>query len=285
MTTSKSRKPHWLRNTTPQQPTSSTVPAHQSQQALMTQQALALAQQAAFLAQAQQPKMIPNQSITTGILGPAPNMIPTTETALTTAAIVSVEEDCQKAVQLHHNSVKVLLIVSFSLIHLISKGEQDADQLYPPTIMLDEEEKNATLGTPNQLTHAKGPQDYTSSICTYSTNGTYPRAIRYGNPRSNRGTKNHALIQIPFLFIVLGEVALSRYTATRLTERRKRRTSHITLFFLEVTVVAMSYDFKMDSSQNDKDSSRDGSFMLLQAWMYFLSQLWEEVRLLLYVVA
>ncbi|GJZ07132.1 RNA-directed DNA polymerase, eukaryota [Tanacetum coccineum] len=63
---------------------------------------------------------------------------------------------------------------------------------------------------------------------------------------------------------ITGEVALSRYTATRLTERRKRRTSHITLFFLEVTVVAMSYDFKMDSSQNDKDSSGDGSFMLLQ---------------------
>nr|GEY82690.1 hypothetical protein [Tanacetum cinerariifolium] len=60
------------------------------------------------------------------------------------------------------------------------------------------------------------------------------------------------------------EVTLSRYTATRLTERRKRRTSHITLFFLEVTVVAMSYDFKRDSSQNDKDSSGDSSFMLLQ---------------------
>nr|GEX29374.1 chaperone protein DnaJ isoform X2 [Tanacetum cinerariifolium] len=111
--------------------------------------------------------------------------------------------------------------------------------------MLDEEEKNATLGLPNQLTHAEGPQVLRIT------------GRKIGNPRSIIGTKNHALIQIPFLFIVLGEVTLSRYTATR-------RTSHITLFFFEVTVVAMSYDFKRDSSQNDKDSSGDGSFMLLQ---------------------
>ncbi|PWA96473.1 chaperone DnaJ-domain superfamily protein [Artemisia annua] len=55
----------------------------------------------------------------------------------------------------------------------------------------------------------------------YSTNGTYSRVVRYGNPRSNGGSKNHALIRIPFLFIVLGTVALGGSSATRAYRRQK----------------------------------------------------------------
>ncbi|GJU13467.1 ribonuclease H-like domain-containing protein, partial [Tanacetum coccineum] len=87
-------QPNWLRNIAQHQPINNLLPAHQAQQTrdhsvAQHAQFLAaaqLAQQAALLAQAQQPSYSAhNQSTTAGILGPAPNMIPTTETALPSA--------------------------------------------------------------------------------------------------------------------------------------------------------------------------------------------------------
>ncbi|XP_071686739.1 uncharacterized protein [Rutidosis leptorrhynchoides] len=56
---------------------------------------------------------------------------------------------------------------------------------------------------------------------TYATRGTYSRVVRTGVPRTNGGSKNHALIRIPFLFIVLGTVALGGSSATRAYRRQK----------------------------------------------------------------
>ncbi|MFS7931119.1 putative DnaJ domain, Chaperone J-domain superfamily [Helianthus anomalus] len=56
---------------------------------------------------------------------------------------------------------------------------------------------------------------------TYSTRGTYSRVVRTGVPRTQGGSKNKALIQIPFLFIVVGTVALGGSSATRAYRRQK----------------------------------------------------------------
>nr|XP_043622250.1 dnaJ homolog subfamily B member 8 isoform X2 [Erigeron canadensis] len=51
--------------------------------------------------------------------------------------------------------------------------------------------------------------------------GTYSTVVRTGVPRTNGGSKSHALIRIPFLFIVLGTVALGGSSATRAYRRQK----------------------------------------------------------------
>ncbi|KAI3741723.1 hypothetical protein L1987_59397 [Smallanthus sonchifolius] len=56
---------------------------------------------------------------------------------------------------------------------------------------------------------------------TYSTRGTYSRVVRTGVPRTHGGSKNKALIRIPFFFIVLGTVALGGSSATRTYRRQK----------------------------------------------------------------
>ncbi|XP_076913929.1 protein CAJ1-like [Bidens hawaiensis] len=55
----------------------------------------------------------------------------------------------------------------------------------------------------------------------YSTRGTYSRVVRTGVPRSQGGTKSKALIRIPFLFIVLGMVALGGSSATRAYRKQR----------------------------------------------------------------
>ncbi|KAK9055886.1 hypothetical protein SSX86_026973 [Deinandra increscens subsp. villosa] len=55
----------------------------------------------------------------------------------------------------------------------------------------------------------------------YSTRGSYSRVVRTGVPRTQGGSKNTALIRIPFLLIVLGTVALGGSSATRAYRRQK----------------------------------------------------------------
>ncbi|KVI12476.1 uncharacterized protein LOC112506412 isoform X1 [Cynara cardunculus var. scolymus] len=54
-----------------------------------------------------------------------------------------------------------------------------------------------------------------------SASGTNSWVVRSGVPRAHGGRRNHALIGIPFLFIVLGTVALGGSSATRAYRRQK----------------------------------------------------------------
>ncbi|KAL5561091.1 hypothetical protein UlMin_030838 [Ulmus minor] len=50
---------------------------------------------------------------------------------------------------------------------------------------------------------------------------TYSRVVKTGVPMAHGGKKNHALVQIPFLFLVLGTVALGGFNATRAYRKQK----------------------------------------------------------------
>ncbi|KAI3679573.1 hypothetical protein L2E82_51236 [Cichorium intybus] len=54
-----------------------------------------------------------------------------------------------------------------------------------------------------------------------SASGTYSRVVRTGVPRAYGGSRNHALIGIPFLCVVLGTIALGGSSATRAYRRQK----------------------------------------------------------------
>lgn len=43
----------------------------------------------------------------------------------------------------------------------------------------------------------------------------YWRVVRTGVPRANGGRKNHAMIKVPFLLLILGTVALGGFNASR----------------------------------------------------------------------
>ncbi|KAJ6729306.1 hypothetical protein OIU85_020247 [Salix viminalis] len=54
-----------------------------------------------------------------------------------------------------------------------------------------------------------------------SASATYARVVRTGVPRAHGGRSNRALIQIPFLFIILGTVGLGGLNATRAYKKQK----------------------------------------------------------------
>ncbi|XP_058740475.1 protein CAJ1 [Vicia villosa] len=54
-----------------------------------------------------------------------------------------------------------------------------------------------------------------------STSAEYWRVVRTGVPRASGGRKNHAMIKVPFLFIILGTVALGGFHASRAYKRQK----------------------------------------------------------------
>lgn len=60
-----------------------------------------------------------------------------------------------------------------------------------------------------------GCQHYSSIKHELSCLATYARVVRTGVPRAHGGRSNRALIQIPFLFIILGTVGLGGLNATR----------------------------------------------------------------------
>ena len=43
----------------------------------------------------------------------------------------------------------------------------------------------------------------------------YSRVVRTGVPRAHGGSKNHALIKVPFILIIMGTVALGGFNASR----------------------------------------------------------------------
>ncbi|KAL1312829.1 hypothetical protein AAHE18_16G067300 [Arachis hypogaea] len=49
----------------------------------------------------------------------------------------------------------------------------------------------------------------------------YSRVVRTGVPRSQGGSKNHALIKVPFICIILGTVALGGFNASRAYKKQK----------------------------------------------------------------
>ncbi|GMI73693.1 hypothetical protein like AT3G62190 [Hibiscus trionum] len=54
-----------------------------------------------------------------------------------------------------------------------------------------------------------------------SFSATYSHVVRTGVPKAQGGRKNRALIQIPFLLIVLGTVGLGGLNATRAYRKQK----------------------------------------------------------------
>ncbi|XP_034908707.1 uncharacterized protein [Populus alba] len=54
-----------------------------------------------------------------------------------------------------------------------------------------------------------------------SASAAYARVVRTGVPRAHGGKSNRALIQIPFLFIILGTVGLGGLNATRAYKKQK----------------------------------------------------------------
>lgn len=54
-----------------------------------------------------------------------------------------------------------------------------------------------------------------------STSAEYWRVVRTGVPRANGGRKNHAMIKVPFLLLILGTVALGGFNASRAYKRQK----------------------------------------------------------------
>ncbi|XP_024018183.1 uncharacterized protein LOC21397035 isoform X1 [Morus notabilis] len=56
----------------------------------------------------------------------------------------------------------------------------------------------------------------------YLSSATYSRVVKTGVPRAQGGSyRNHALIQMPFLFLVLGTVALGGFNASRAYKKQK----------------------------------------------------------------
>ncbi|XVF32980.1 hypothetical protein REPUB_Repub17cG0129300 [Reevesia pubescens] len=54
-----------------------------------------------------------------------------------------------------------------------------------------------------------------------SVSATYSHVVRTGVPKANGGRRNRALIQIPFLLIVLGTIGLGGLNATRAYRKQK----------------------------------------------------------------
>ncbi|XVE73526.1 hypothetical protein DITRI_Ditri11bG0125200 [Diplodiscus trichospermus] len=50
---------------------------------------------------------------------------------------------------------------------------------------------------------------------------TYSHVVRRGVPKTHGGRRNRALIQIPFLLIVMGTIGLGGLNATRAYEKQK----------------------------------------------------------------
>ncbi|KAI3501269.1 hypothetical protein L1887_29133 [Cichorium endivia] len=69
-----------------------------------------------------------------------------------------------------------------------------------------------------------------------SASGTYSLVVRTGVPRAHGGSRNHALIGIPFICVVLGTVTLDGSSATRPYRRQKEASPLHNLFFPEVYV-------------------------------------------------
>ncbi|KAJ0054577.1 hypothetical protein Pint_00778 [Pistacia integerrima] len=55
----------------------------------------------------------------------------------------------------------------------------------------------------------------------FSWLATNVRVVRTGVPMTNRGRRNHALIRIPFLLIILGTVGLGGLNAARAYRKQK----------------------------------------------------------------
>nr|AFK41399.1 unknown [Lotus japonicus] len=54
-----------------------------------------------------------------------------------------------------------------------------------------------------------------------SSSVEYSRVVRTGVPRAQGGRKNHAMIKVPFIFLILGTVTLGGFNASRAYRRQK----------------------------------------------------------------
>ncbi|KAJ1412518.1 DnaJ domain containing protein [Sesbania bispinosa] len=62
-----------------------------------------------------------------------------------------------------------------------------------------------------------GGRGKTSSSADYST------VVRTGVPRAHGGRKNHAMIKVPFILLILGTVALGGFNASRAYKKQKEQ--------------------------------------------------------------
>ncbi|XP_020210814.1 uncharacterized protein LOC109795711 isoform X1 [Cajanus cajan] len=74
-----------------------------------------------------------------------------------------------------------------------------------------------------------------------SSSVEYSHVVRTGFPRAHGGRKNHTMIKVPFMLIILGTVALGGLNASRwltgLTKNKRLITLHIIHFFLDFSSI------------------------------------------------